>query len=150
MDVDDYYRLGKRWWIRLVEKRGKAHAEPVHHMAEEFLDEYLAALCNPDKGPLFRAMTRARGFGKSRLSRIDAFRMIRRRSAAGGLGSVSNCHTFRATSITPYLPNGGKIEGARAIAAHESPRCKALRPHLGRNHERIAIWTPGTEEFCGG
>ena len=32
------------------------------------------------------------------------------------------CHTFRATGITAYLDNGGKIESAQAIAAHESPR----------------------------
>jgi hypothetical protein len=31
-------------------------------------------------------------------------------------------HTFRATGITAYLLNGGSIEGAQAIAAHESPR----------------------------
>jgi hypothetical protein len=34
----------------------KTHAGPVHHKAEEYLDAYLAALGNPAKGPLFRAM----------------------------------------------------------------------------------------------
>jgi integrase/recombinase XerD len=56
MDVDDYYQQGKRWWLRLAEKGGKAHAVPVHHKAEEFLDAYLAALGNAIKGPLFRAI----------------------------------------------------------------------------------------------
>ncbi len=126
MDVDDYYQQGKRWWIRLAEKGGKAHAVPVHHKAEEFLDEYLAALEHPSKGLLFRAMTKERTFGKNRLSRIDAFRMVKRRSAAAGLGAAPNCHTFRATGITAYLLNGGSIEGAQAIAAHESPRTTKL------------------------
>jgi len=126
MDVGDYYQQGKRWWMRLAEKGGKAHALPVHHKAEEYLDEYLAALGNPLKGPLFRSMTRERGLGKNRLSRIDAFRMVKRRCAAAGLGSAPNCHTFRATGITAYLLNGGNIEGAQAIAAHESPRTTKL------------------------
>jgi site-specific recombinase XerD len=126
MDVADYYQQGKRWWLRLAEKGGKAHALPVHHKAEEYLDEYLAALGNPLKGPLFRAMTRERGLGNNRLSRIDAFRMVKRRCAAAGLGTTPNCHTFRATGITAYLLNGGNIEGAQAIAAHESPRTTKL------------------------
>ena len=126
MDVDDYYQQGKRWWLRLAEKGGKAHAVPVHHKAEEFLDAYLAALGHPMKGPLFRALTKERGFGGNRLSRVDAFRMVKRRAAAAGLGAAPNCHTFRATGITAYLLNGGSIEGAQAIAAHESPRTTKL------------------------
>ena len=33
---------------------------------------------------------------------------------------------FRATGITAYLENGGTIEKAQAIAAHESPRTTKL------------------------
>jgi site-specific recombinase XerD len=144
MDVDDYYQQGKRWRLRLAEKGGKAHDVPVHHKAEEYLDAYLAALGNPAKGPLFRAMTRERVFGKARLSRIDAFRMVKRRAAAAGLGATPNCHTFRATGITAYLLNGGTIEGAQAIAAHESPRTTKLYDRTSdevtlAEIERIAI-----------
>jgi integrase/recombinase XerD len=32
----------------------------------------------------------------------------------------------RATGITAYLENGGTIENAQAIAAHESPRTTKL------------------------
>jgi integrase len=35
-------------------------------------------------------------------------------------------HTFRATGITAYLENGGTIEHAQQIAAHESPRTTKL------------------------
>ena len=144
MDIQDYSQQGKRWWLRLAEKGGKAHAVPVHHKAEEYLDAYLAALGNPVKGPLFRAMTKERGFGKGRLSRIDAFRMVKRRSAAAGLGDTPNCHTFRAIGITAYLLNGGTIEGAQAIAAHESPRTTKLYDRTSdeitlAEIERIAI-----------
>ena len=35
-------------------------------------------------------------------------------------------HTFRATGITAYLRNGGKLEIAQQIAAHESSRTTGL------------------------
>ena len=42
-------------------------------------------------------------------------------------------HTFRASGITAYLGNGGALERAREIAAHEGPRMtnEALRPAHG-------------------
>ena len=35
-------------------------------------------------------------------------------------------HLFRATGITAYLKNGGTLENAQAMAAHESPRTTKL------------------------
>jgi integrase/recombinase XerD len=37
-----------------------------------------------------------------------------------------SCHTFRATGITEYLRNGGTVEKAAQIAAHESTRTTQL------------------------
>jgi integrase len=42
------------------------------------------------------------------------------RTRAAGLPASTCCYTFRATGITAYLENGGTIENAQAIAAHES------------------------------
>ena len=128
MDVEDYYQQGKRWWLRLHEKGGKHHALPVHHTAEAYLDAYLdAAGIADEKGePLWRTLTRGRELSGRRLSRVDVFRMIKRRVKAAGLGTAANCHTFRATGITAFLLNGGTLERAQAIAAHESPRTTKL------------------------
>jgi integrase/recombinase XerD len=52
--------------------------------------------------------------------------MIRRRAEEAGISAAIGCHTFRATGITAYLENGGTIEHAQAIAAHESPRTTKL------------------------
>jgi integrase len=52
--------------------------------------------------------------------------MIKRRAKAVSLPPSMSCHTFRATGITAYLKNGGTIEKAQAIAAHESPRTTKL------------------------
>ena len=127
MRVGDYYQQGKRWWLRLQEKGGKHHTVPVHHKAEASLDAYLAAagIAGEKDAPLWRSMPRAGGMGARRMSRVDVFRMIKRRIKIVGLGEA-NCHTFRATGITAYLLNGGTLERAQAIAAHESPRTTKL------------------------
>ena len=52
--------------------------------------------------------------------------MIKQRALAAGLSPKVCCHTFRATGITAYLDNGGTIEKAQQIAAHESPRTMKL------------------------
>ena len=128
MNVEDYYRQGKRWWLRLHEKGRRFHEVPVHHKAEEYLDAYLAAagIGNRKGAPLWRSMNRERTFSENRVSRVDAFRMIKRRVRQAELGASANCHTFRATGITAYLLNGGSIENAQAIAAHELPRTTKL------------------------
>lgn len=129
MKVDDYYQNGKRCWLRLNEKGGRFHEVPVHHNAEAYLDAYIrqAAIADDSKSPLFRsAAGRSRDLTQNAMSRTDAFRMIKRRSRAAGLSSKVCCHTFRATGITAYLENGGTIENAQAIAAHESPRTTKL------------------------
>ena len=127
MRVEAYYQQGKRWWLRLQEKGGKHHAVPVHHKAEAYLDAYLAAagIAAEKDAPLWRSMPRAGGLSARRMSRVDVFRMIKRRVKTVGLGEA-NCHTFRATGITAYLLNGGTLERAQAIAAHESPRTTKL------------------------
>jgi integrase/recombinase XerD len=128
MDVDDYYQQGKRWWLRLHEKGGKHHEVPVHHNAEEYLDAYIAAAgIKSDKDtPLWRCVTKERNIGEGRMTRTDVYRMIKRRCRQAELGAAANCHTFRATGITAYLLNGGSLENAQAIAAHESPRTTKL------------------------
>jgi integrase/recombinase XerD len=52
--------------------------------------------------------------------------MVKRRAKEAGLPENTCNHTFRATGITAYLENGGTIENAQAIAAHESPRTTKL------------------------
>ncbi len=52
--------------------------------------------------------------------------MIRRRARDAGILTKIGNHTFRATGITAYLKNGGKLEIAQQIAAHESSRTTGL------------------------
>jgi integrase/recombinase XerD len=130
MNVEDYWQNGKRWWIRLHEKGGKHHEVPAHHNAEAYLDAYghAAGISGARKSPLFRTFDRKTGDAvtERRMNTNDVLRMIKRRARRIGLPIGTCCHTFRATGITAYLENGGTIENAQAIAAHESPRTTKL------------------------
>lgn len=128
MRVEDFYSEGKRWWLRLHEKGGKRHEVPAHHNADEYLDAYLiaAGIAQAKRSPLFRSVNRSGLLTDRAMSRNDALRMIKRRAKAAGLSEKISCHTFRATGITAYLENGGTVENAQAIAAHESPRTTKL------------------------
>jgi integrase/recombinase XerD len=128
MRVEDYYQNGKRWWLRLHEKGGKQHEVPAHHNAEAYLDAYIeaAGIAGQKKTPLFRTINKYRQLTERPMYREDVLRMIKRRAEDAGLPASTCCHTFRATGITAYLENGGTIENAQAIAAHESPRTTKL------------------------
>lgn len=60
------------------------------------------------------------------MEQSEVWRTIRRRARAAGIRSKIGNHTFWATGVTAYLPNGGTLEHAQQIAAHESPRTTKL------------------------
>jgi site-specific recombinase XerD len=102
---------------------------PAHHNLEAYLDAYLdaGALRAAKKTFLFRsAFGRTGTLTDKAMSRVDVWRMIRRRAEDAGLSAAVCCHTFRATGITAYLDNGGTLENAQTMAAHESPRTTKL------------------------
>src|SRR5919202_1013257 len=55
---------------------------------------------------------------------------------AAGIETHIGNHTFRATGITIYLLNGGMLEKAQQIAAHESPRITKL---YDRTNDKIGV-----------
>ena len=138
MKVEDLQPRGAAWRIRLHEKGGKHHSMPCHHSLAEALHAYIAAagIAEDRKGWLFRT---SRGHDDTALSeqpmgQSDAWRMIRRRALAVGIMAPIGNHTFRATGITAYLANGGALEHAQEMAAHESPRTTKL---YDRTKERL-------------
>jgi site-specific recombinase XerD len=52
-----------------------------------------------------------------RLSQPEVYLMVKRRATAAGIRTKIGNHTFRATGITAYLKNGGKLEVAQQMAA---------------------------------
>jgi len=87
MRVEDYYPGGKRWWVRLHEKGGKRHEMPAHHKLEQFLDEYLAAAGIRENGK-----TPSSVLTDKPMNRVDAYRMVRRRTADAGFRVKLGCH----------------------------------------------------------
>jgi integrase/recombinase XerD len=129
LKVEDYYPQKKRWWLRLREKNGKVNEMPCHHKLEGYLDAYIGAAFIEDdgKGPLFRAAIGRTGKLSGRpMSRVDAWYMIQRRAADAKLETSIGCHTFRATGITDYLTNGGKLEIAQRMAGHANTKTTGL------------------------
>ena len=60
------------------------------------------------------------------LPQQNVYAMIQRRAVAAGIGTKISCHSFRATGVTAYLQNGGKLEVAQQMAGHESARTTGL------------------------
>lgn len=132
--VEDVYTQRRRLWVRLDEKGGKRHEMPCHHRLEEWLYDYLeaAGIADDPGGPLFRSARAATDTLTARpMSQADVYRMIRRRAEAAGIATAIGCHSFRATGITEYLLNGGKLEIAQQMANHESSRTTGLYDRRG-------------------
>lgn len=139
MKVRDYFVQGRRGWVRLHEKGGKEHEVPCHHNLEKLLDEYIAAasIAGQPDAPLFQtAAGRTGQLTGSPMWQQDAYRMIQRRATAAGIETRIGNHTFRATGITAYLKNSGKLEVAQHIANHESPRTTKL---YDRRQDEISL-----------
>lgn len=129
MKIGDYYDDGRRSWFRFHEKGGKRHEVPAHHNAQAYVDAYVSAAGLRGRGPnepLFRTFRRKEQLEPRPISRVEVFLMIKRRARVARLPAAVCCHTFRATGITAYLKNGGRIEVAQQMAAHESSRTTGL------------------------
>jgi len=140
MRVEDLRARGSGWELRLREKGGKQHVIPCHHALAETLHAYIAAagIAEESKSRLFRTSKgwNATVLSEEPMNQADAWRMVRRRAKAAGIKAPIGCHTFRATGITAYLENGGTLEHAQAMAAHESPRTTKL---YDRTKERLTL-----------
>jgi site-specific recombinase XerD len=139
LNVEDYYAQKKRWWVRLHEKNGKLNEMPCHHKLEDYLDTYIdaAGIRAYRKGPLFRSAIGKTGVltGKP-MSRTDVWYMVRRRASDAGIETAIGCHTFRATGITDYLTNGGRIEVAQRMAGHSNAKTTGL---YDRRNDDISV-----------
>jgi integrase len=100
---------------------------PVHHLLEEVLNEYLAAASLQNGQPLFQSITSDGTAATGRvLNRHNAWAAVRKRARNAGFLTPVGCHTWRATGITIYLENDGRLEHAQQMAGHESPRTTKL------------------------
>jgi len=135
MRVEDYFVQDRRGWVQLHEKGGKLHSLPCHHNLDTYLEAYISAagIATDAKGPLFRTASNRAGdeLTTNPLWQQDAYRMIQRRAKSAGIRTHIGNHSFRATGITAYLKNGGRLEIAQQMANHESSRTTGLYDRRG-------------------
>jgi integrase/recombinase XerD len=139
LNVEDCYAQKKRWWLRRREKNGKVNEMPCHHKLEEYLDAYIkaAGIADDRKNPLFRsAIGKTKKLGRGAMSRTDVWYMVRRRADDAGIETAIGCHTSRATGLTDYLTNGGRIEVAQRMAGHSNAKTTGL---YDRRNDDISV-----------
>ena len=138
MKVADFYTQGKRSYFRLNTKAGKYVVIPAHHIAQEYVDEYIdfCGIADQRKMPLFRSTHRlTKPHEADYRRRTTAMTTnavcltVKRRCKAVGLPPEISPHSFRGTGITAYLRNGGKLETAALIAGHNSTVTTQLYDH---------------------
>lgn len=130
----DYFPEGKRWHVRLREKRGKERTLPVHHDAEAAIDAWIdaAGIVAERNAPLFRALTRGGGVLDSSPSRQTITGMIKRHAEAAGIATPGlGSHAMRATGITTFLSNEGALATAQEIAGHADVKTTRLYDRRG-------------------
>jgi integrase/recombinase XerD len=128
LTAEDYYPQKKHWWLKFHEKNGKVNEMSCHPKLAVYLDEYIAAagIADEKKVPLFRAALRKTKTLAPRPPRTDAWCMVRRRAKDAGIATAIGCHTFRASGLTDYLNNGGRIEVAQRMAGHSNAKTTGL------------------------
>jgi site-specific recombinase XerD len=106
------------------------------------MDAYIEAadIANDRKGPLFSAtIGKTKTLGSRAMSRVDVWYMVRRRVAKAGIATAIGCHTLRATGITDYPTNGGRIEVAQKMAGHSNARTTGLYDPTQRRNDDISV-----------
>ena len=138
MKVEDFYVQKRRGWVRLHEKGGKVTELPCHHNLDQYLEEWITAsgLGTELEAPLFPTLRYGRLTDRTSLPQANVHMMIQKRAKAAGLRTKISAHSFRATGITTYLQNGGKLEIAQQMAGHESARTTGL---YDRRDDTIAL-----------
>ena len=101
------------------------------------MDEWLSAsgLAPEPTAPLFPTVSHGQ-LTRLHLAQANVHKTIQRRAVAAGIATKISCHSFRATDITTYLQNGGKLEVAQQMAGHESSRTTGL---YDRRSDEVAL-----------
>ncbi len=113
--------------------------DACRHTLDEYLNAYMEGvrLSLDRKGFLFRNLFRKTNqLTENGIAQADVYRMIRRLADDAAIRTKIGWHTFRATGITEYLRNGGKLEVAQQMANHESTRTTGL---YDRRNDQVSL-----------
>jgi integrase/recombinase XerD len=108
---------------------------PVHYLLEETLNDYIAAAGLRSGQPLFWSVNSLGTAVTGRvLNRYNTWAAIRKRAKNAGFLTPVGCHTWRATGITIYLENDGRLEHAQQMIGHESSPTTKLYDRTKRDY----------------
>jgi integrase/recombinase XerD len=143
MKVRDYRGAGTpRATLLLHEKNGKENIVPVHHLAAECLDAYIAmaGLVGLPDAPLWQnASGRGRTLSGQALTSRGALDIVKRRCAVVGLPPDICNHSFRATGMTLFFEAGGELEAGRQLAGHANVKTTQLYNRSGDKKRKAEV-----------
>jgi hypothetical protein len=148
LNVEDYYSQKKRWWLRLSEKTARSMRCPAIISSNS---SSMRIFRRPTSRKTARAaVPRRHRENQTARARADVAQgcVVHGAPSCGwrGIETPIGCRTFRATGITDYLTNGGRIEVAQKMAGHSNAKTTGLYDRRNDDIsvvevERIGIWS---------
>lgn len=142
----DFAHDGTQHVLRFGEKGGKARTIPVRHDLEQWILAYRTVLPANERleMPLFRTLTSTGNLSGRAITRLDIWRLTKRRLAHAGLPLEASPHSFRVTTLTDLLEQGVAGEDVQYLAGHADARTTRLydrrQRRISRNIvERISV-----------
>lgn len=144
--LGDFATDGTQHVLRFGEKGGKARTIPVRHDLEQWILAYRAVLPADDRSdvPLFRTIGSSGNLSGRAMTRLDIWRIMKRRLARAGLPANASPHSCRVTTLTDLLEQGVPGEDVQYLAGHADARTTRLydrrQRRISRNIvERISV-----------
>jgi integrase/recombinase XerD len=111
----------------------------AHHQITEPVYGCLAEMHIKPREPIFQNVTRGNGAHRPSLEPTNAWWPSANAPAKQRFLPPVNSHTWRATGVTVYLENGGRLEQAQQMASHESPRTTKLYVRTRDEPPRVGL-----------
>lgn len=144
--LGDFAADGTQHVLRFGEKGGKSRTIPVRHDLEQWIRDYLATIAGENRPdtPLFRTIAPNGELSDRAMTRLDVWRVMKRRLRTAGLPSDASPHSCRVTTLTDLLEQGVPGEDVQYLAGHADARTTRLydrrQRRISRNIvERISV-----------
>ena len=115
-------------FVRVIGKGDKERLVPMGEMAKMALQEYLES-----RPPAFELadsdMLFVNRFGKS-LSRVSAFKTVKKMALLAGVRKEISPHTFRHSFATHLIENGADLRLVQEMLGHESVATTEIYTHI--------------------
>lgn len=139
--LSDFAHDGTQHVLRFGEKGGKARTIPVRHDLEQWIVAYRAVLPVDGRSdmPLFRTIAATGSLSGRPMTRLDIWRLMKRRLAHAGLPTVASPHSCRVTTLTDLLEQGVAGEDVQYLAGHADARTTRLYDRRQRRISRNIV-----------